>query len=129
MDNGKIAKTLRYLKDCWYSEYYTDDEYSDEQYDEISEVVDYVISDILKIKLNEEPTDFKVGDIVRRIGSNQKFDDCDVGVVTKADGCIIYVMRSDGSCFDEERIDWYKVGHVTWFDLCMTDIKNVLEEY
>lgn len=129
MDNAMIAKTLKYLKDCWYSEYYTDDEYSDEQYDEISEVVDYVISDILKIKLNEEPTDFKVGDIVRAINTRPKLDVYDVGVITNVEGRLIYVMRDDGTFTIEEAITWYKVGHVTWFDLCMTDIKNVLEEY
>lgn len=131
MDNQKISKTLKYLKDCWYSEYYTDDEYSDELYDDITEVVDYVISDILKIKANES-ADIKVGDIVRRIGSDPNLYlnmDSNVGVVTRAGGCIIHVMRSDGFCCDEERIDWYKVGHIQWFDLCMNDLKNVLEEY
>ncbi len=128
MDNQKIAKTLKYLKDCWYSEYYTDDEYSDKQYEEISEVVDYVISDILKIN-NEDAPAFKVGDIVRRIGSDPAPDDSMVGVVTCVTGSIIYVMRSDGSCCDEERVDWYKVGHITWFGLFMYDLKNVLEEY
>lgn len=131
MDNAKIAKTLKYLKDCWYSEYYTDDDDSYDQYDEISEVVDYVISDILNCK-NEKITDFKVGDIVRRIGSDPLHDDCQVGVVTHvsgASGCIIYVMRSDGSCCDEESIDWYKVGRITWFAENMEDLKKVLEEY
>ena len=121
MDNAKIAKTLKYLKDCWYSEYYTDDEYSDEQYDEISEVVDYVISDILNCK-NEKITDFKVGDIVQS-------DDSDLGVVTHVNGCLIYVMRADGSFTLEDRIDWYKVGRINWLPDYMRHINDILEEY
>ena len=99
--------------------------------DEVNGVLDYVISDILNCK-NEKITDFKVGDIVRRIGSDPLHDDCQVGVVAHvsgASGCIIYVMRSDGSCCDEESIDWYKVGRITWFAENMEDLKKVLEEY
>ena len=89
-----------------------------------------MISDILKIN-NEDAPAFKVGDIVRIKDSTPKLDDCDVAVVTWASerSKYIYVMRSDGSCCDEERVDWYKVGHITWFGLFMHDLKNVLEEY
>lgn len=96
--------------------------------DEINEVLDHVISDIMKTN-KEDATAFKVGDIVRRIGSDPLHDDCQVGVVTHVSGCIIYVMRSDGSCCDEESIDWYKVGRITWFAENMEDLKKVLEEY
>ena len=92
--------------------------------DEINEVLDHVISDIMKTNKEDAPA-FKVGDIVRRIGSNPAM----VGVVTHVFGSIIYVMWPDGSCCDEERVDWYKVGHITWFGLFMYDLKNVLEEY
>ena len=97
--------------------------------DEISEVLDYVISDILKIKYNEEPPDIKVGDIVRRIGSDPTLDTCDFGVVTYSNGPIIYVMRNDGSCCDEERIDWYKVGCINWLPDTIRHINDILEEY
>ena len=122
MDNAKIAETLKYLKDCWYSEYYTDDEYSDEQYDEITEVVDYVISDILNCK-NEKITDFKVGDIV------QSADGSDLGLVTHVDGALIYVMREDGTFTLEEGIDWCKVGRLNWLPGMISQIHDILEEY
>lgn len=96
--------------------------------DEINEVLDHVISNIMKTNKEDVP-DFKVGDIVRRIGSDPALDDAMVGVVTHVSGNIIFVMRSDGSCCDEERIDWYKVGRINWLPDYMRNIEDILEEY
>lgn len=98
--------------------------------DEINEVLDHVISDIMKTN-NEDAPAFKVGDIVRMIGSRPVLDNADIGVVTYSDsaGRIIYVMCSDGSCSDWESIDWYKVGRINWLPDYMRNIKDILEEY
>lgn len=99
--------------------------------DEINEVLDHVISDIMKTN-KEDATAFKVGDIIRLKDSTPKLDDCDVAVVTWVSkrSTYIYVMRSDGSCgMEEDPKNWYKVGRINWISDTIRHIHDILEDY
>lgn len=79
-------------------------------------------------RIIKDKTVFDVGEVVVRT-TYSPGDDCDIAVVTYCSTTGFYVMRTDGSCGDEDITDWRTTGKfIEGFADVLKVVHNRLQE-